>query len=33
MIETLKQVLEGALQRLQYQITTYLPSLLAALTP
>ncbi len=32
MIETLKQVLEGALQRLQYQITTYLPSLLAALT-
>lgn len=32
MIETLQQVLEGALQRLQYQVTTYLPSLLAALT-
>jgi len=32
MIETLKKVLEGALERLHYQITTYLPSLLAALT-
>ena len=32
MIETLKTVLEGALQRLQDQVTTYLPSLLAALT-
>ncbi len=32
MIEILKQVLEDALRRLQYQIATYLPSLLAALT-
>ena len=32
MIETLKTVLEGALQRLQDQVTTYLPALLAALT-
>lgn len=32
MIETLTKVLEGALQRLQDQVTTYLPSLLAALT-
>ena len=32
MIEILKNVLEGALQRLNHQITTYLPSLLAALT-
>jgi hypothetical protein len=32
MIETLKKVLEGALERLHHQITTYLPSLLAALT-
>ena len=31
MIETLTKVLEGALERLHYQITTYLPSLLAAL--
>lgn len=32
MIETLRKVLEGALDRLQYHVTTYLPSLLAALT-
>ena len=32
MIETLRKVLEGALERLQYHVTTYLPSLLAALT-
>ena len=32
MIETLRKVLEGALERLHYHITTYLPSLLAALT-
>lgn len=32
MIEVLKKVLEGALERLHHQITTYLPSLLAALT-
>jgi hypothetical protein len=32
MIETLQKVLEGALERLQYQVTTYLPSLLAAMT-
>jgi hypothetical protein len=32
MIEVLKKVLEDALGRLQYQIATYLPSLLAALT-
>ncbi len=32
MIGTLKQVLEDAVGRLQYQMTTYLPSLLAALT-
>jgi hypothetical protein len=30
MIETMQQVLEGVLERLQYQATTYLPSLLAA---
>ena len=32
MIETLRKVLEGALERLHDQVTTYLPSLLAALT-
>jgi hypothetical protein len=32
MFETLKKVLESALERLQYQVTTYLPALLAALT-
>ncbi len=32
MIETLKNILEGALERLQQQMTTYLPSFLAALT-
>ncbi|MEO8596504.1 MAG: hypothetical protein ABI759_24510 [Candidatus Solibacter sp.] len=32
MIETLKKVLEGALERLHHHVTTYLPSLLAALT-
>jgi hypothetical protein len=32
MIETLRRVLEGALERLHHQVTTYLPSLLAALT-
>lgn len=32
MIEILKKVLEDALERLHHQITTYLPSLLAALT-
>jgi hypothetical protein len=32
MVETLKKVLEGALERLHYHVTTYLPSLLAALT-
>lgn len=32
MIEILKKVLETALDRLQYQVTTYLPSTLAALT-
>lgn len=32
MIETLRKVLEGALERLQNHVTTYLPSLLAALT-
>ncbi len=32
MIEVLKKVLEGALERLHHQIATYLPSLLAALT-
>jgi hypothetical protein len=31
MIETLKTVLEGALERLRYQLTTYLPPLLAAI--
>ena len=31
MIETLQTVIQGALDRLRYQITTYLPSLLAAL--
>jgi hypothetical protein len=32
MIETLRKVLEGALERLHHHVTTYLPSLLAALT-
>jgi hypothetical protein len=32
MIETLRKVLEGALERLHNHVTTYLPSLLAALT-
>jgi hypothetical protein len=32
MIETLRRVLEGTLERLRYHVTTYLPSLLAALT-
>jgi hypothetical protein len=32
MIETLKKILEGALERLHYHMTTYVPSLLAALT-
>lgn len=32
MIETLKTILRGAVDRLHYQMTTYLPSLLAALT-
>lgn len=32
MIETLRRVLEGTLERLRYPVTTYLPSLLAALT-
>jgi hypothetical protein len=32
MIETLRKVLEGALERLHYHVTTYLPPLLAALT-
>jgi hypothetical protein len=32
MIETLQKVLEGALERLHYHVTTYVPSLLAALT-
>jgi hypothetical protein len=32
MIELLKRVLEGSLERLDHQITTLLPSLLAALT-
>jgi hypothetical protein len=32
MFETLKKVMESALERLQYQVTTYLPALLAALT-
>jgi Mechanosensitive ion channel, conserved TM helix len=32
MIEVLKKILEGALERLHHQITTDLPSLLAALT-
>jgi len=32
MIETLQKVLEGALQRLHHHVTTYVPSLLAALT-
>jgi hypothetical protein len=32
MIEILKKVLEGALERLNYQIATYLPPLLAAVT-
>jgi len=32
MIETLRKVLEDAAERLHYHVTTYLPSLLAALT-
>lgn len=32
MIETMRKVLEGALERLHHHVTTYLPSLLAALT-
>ena len=32
MLETLRNILEGALERLHQQVTTYLPSLLAALT-
>jgi hypothetical protein len=32
MIETSKRVLEGALERIGFNVTTYLPSLLAALT-
>lgn len=32
MIETLREILQGALERLHHQATTYLPSLLAALT-
>ncbi len=32
MIETLRKVLEDALERLHHHVTTYLPSLLAALT-
>ena len=32
MFETLKQILEGALEHLHHHVTTYLPSLLAALT-
>jgi hypothetical protein len=32
MIETLKSIFEDALERLHYQMTTYLPPLLAALT-
>lgn len=32
MIETLKEILQGAIERLHHQATTYLPSLLAALT-
>ncbi len=32
MIETLRKVLQGALDRLHEQLTTYLPSMLAALT-
>lgn len=32
MIETLRRVFEGALDRLQYHVTIYLPSLLVALT-
>jgi hypothetical protein len=32
MIETLRKVLEGALERLHHLVTTYVPSLLAALT-
>ncbi len=31
MIETMREVLEAVLERLRYQLTTYLPSLLAAL--
>lgn len=31
MIETMRQVLEGVLDRLRYQMTTYLPAILAAL--
>lgn len=32
MIETLRRILEGALERLQHHVTTYLPATLAALT-
>ena len=32
MIDTLRNILEGAVERLQFQLTTYLPPLLAALT-
>ena len=32
MIETLKKILEGALERLHYHVTEYLPATLAALT-
>jgi len=32
MLETLRNILEGAMERLHQQVTTYLPSLLAALT-
>ena len=31
MIDTLRQILEGAVDRLHYQVTTYLPSTLAAI--
>ncbi len=31
MIDTMRQVLEAVLERLRYQVTTYLPSILAAL--
>jgi hypothetical protein len=32
MIETLRKILEGALERLHYHVTTYLPATLAAIT-